>query len=153
MNLKQRENMLTNIARLTVRLASDEAALASFPLPGESPMADAVREKLWNRIHWLRGAITRRQLHERDLMRKRIRGWQAKWVSDKTVIAAVVRARGRYGAPNWSTLWDVQRELAPVPGKVVLAKLRSMERRGLFVNSCTCGCRGDFELRPELLSL
>lgn len=32
-----------------------------------------------------------------------------------------------------------------VPGKLVLAKMRQMMRRG-FVSGCDCGCRGDFEI-------
>lgn len=44
---------------------------------------------------------------------------------------------------SWAFTWDVYPALAEFPHKVVLAKLRSMIRRGVIVG-CGCGCRGDF---------
>lgn len=73
---------------------------------------------------------------------------QAKDLPDETMLAALAAVRGAHGVPQWSALWDVQGQLASVPPKVVLAKLRSMIKRKL-ISGCACGCRGDFELRGE----
>lgn len=41
---------------------------------------------------------------------------------------------------------DVRLAMPPnVPEKLVLAKMRTLIRRGL-VDGCDCGCRGDFEI-------
>jgi hypothetical protein len=53
-----------------------------------------------------------------------------------------------FGLPPsvWTTAsrWEIGTVLGEEwPEKVVLAKLRSMTRRGL-VDGCPCGCRGDF---------
>jgi hypothetical protein len=72
---------------------------------------------------------------------------QAKDIIDDVALAAIVACRGRNGVPSWATLWDIQAELPTFPPKVVLAKLRSMVRRGL-IDGCACGCRGDFEIAP-----
>lgn len=71
-------------------------------------------------------------------------------------LEAVRRATTRI----WATRWDVEAalgglplprdfrehpEVDGVPSKVVLAKFRRVNRRGL-VDGCDCGCRGDFEL-------
>lgn len=69
---------------------------------------------------------------------------QAKDLSDERLLAAVRAVRGIHGAPKWSALWDVQKQLSDVPPKVVLAKLRSAIKRKLL-DGCGCGCRGDFE--------
>jgi len=37
---------------------------------------------------------------------------------------------------------------AGAPPKLVLAKMRMLEKRGL-IEGCTCGCRGDFELTEK----
>lgn len=49
-----------------------------------------------------------------------------------------------------ANIWDVTKELG-LPDKVVLAKMRALERRGLIggPGCCTCGCRGDFELTKQ----
>lgn len=39
--------------------------------------------------------------------------------------------------------WSIEKRLPAYPGKVVLAKLRSMVKRGVL-DGCACGCRGDF---------
>ena len=41
--------------------------------------------------------------------------------------------------------WDIADHMADVPPKVVMAKLRSLIKRGLL-DGCACGCRGDFKL-------
>jgi hypothetical protein len=69
---------------------------------------------------------------------------QAKDISDDQCMAAVRKVRGANGVPEWSSLWDVQRELSAFPSKIVLAKLRAMVKKGKL-SGCTCGCRGDFE--------
>ena len=69
---------------------------------------------------------------------------QAKDISDGLTTEAILKVRKPWGV---SILWDIQAEL-PFPPKVVLAKLRSMERRGV-INGCTCGCRGDFTLTED----
>ncbi|WJR31884.1 hypothetical protein P3F83_15035 [Mycobacteroides immunogenum] len=52
-----------------------------------------------------------------------------------------------------SLAWPPDCEDVPgVPGKVVLAKFRRIERRGL-ARGCDCGCRGDFELTATGLAL
>lgn len=62
-----------------------------------------------------------------------------------------------------ATRWDVtavlaghpedvgggSRDYPDMPWKVVLAKARSLIRRGL-IDGCSCGCRGDFEVKPTL---
>jgi hypothetical protein len=50
-------------------------------------------------------------------------------------------------APAWCLIWDLEERLPQYPRKVIMAKCRSLIRRGLLTG-CTCGCRGDFEL-PE----
>lgn len=70
---------------------------------------------------------------------------QAKDITDETMLTALAATRGRNGVPQWSSLWDVQRHMSTIPGKVVLAKLRSMIRRKV-IEGCACGCRGDFQL-------
>lgn len=73
---------------------------------------------------------------------------QAKDISDAVAFEALKTVRGKNGAPDWSALSDVQEQLIQFPPKVVLAKLRSMIKRGIL-RGCACGCRGDFEL-PNL---
>lgn len=47
--------------------------------------------------------------------------------------------------PRWASRWDVEELLPDVPAKVLLAKARSLIRRGLMTG-CYCGCRGDWEV-------
>lgn len=47
---------------------------------------------------------------------------------------------------RWATVWDMEERLG-APTKIVLAKARSLIRRGLM-DGCACGCRGDFEVVP-----
>lgn len=65
-------------------------------------------------------------------------------ISDEVMMAAVRAVRGQHGAAGWSSLWDVQKQLADIHPKLVLSKLKSMIRRKLLTG-CACGCRGDFE--------
>jgi hypothetical protein len=69
---------------------------------------------------------------------------QAKDITDAEVLAAHAVVKSRWAA-NWSTTWDLQAALSPYPPKVVLAKLRSMNRRKVLLG-CGCGCRGDWHL-------
>lgn len=92
---------------------------------------------------------------------------QAKDIPDAVALAAVLKCmdhpltglqflpysieevmRGYWHGP--ANIWDVTKELG-FPWKVVLAKMRALERRGLIggPGCCTCGCRGDFELTKE----
>jgi hypothetical protein len=71
---------------------------------------------------------------------------QAKDLGDEEALRAVRAVRGRHVALV-SSLWDVQDELAVWPTKVVLAKLRSLVRRGVL-SGCVCGCRGNFAEKP-----
>lgn len=54
----------------------------------------------------------------------------------------------------WHTWYpDCENDVSPsmpkdTPGKLVLAKMRTLIRRGL-VNGCGCGCRGDFEITEK----
>lgn len=72
---------------------------------------------------------------------------QAKDISDWTILEAHAQTRGLHGVPKWSTTWDIQDRLKQYPPKVVLAKLRSMDKRRVLLG-CWCGCRGDWHL-PE----
>ena len=89
---------------------------------------------------------------------------QAKDIKDGDALAAVLKCmdhpltglaflpysikevmQGYWHGP--ANIWDVTEELG-FPEKVVLAKMKALERRGLIggPGCCTCGCRGDFEL-------
>lgn len=46
---------------------------------------------------------------------------------------------------HWANRFDIAKALGNPPEKVVLAKLRSLIKRGLLTG-CYCGCRGDIEL-------
>lgn len=81
---------------------------------------------------------------------------QAKDIPDDLFIQAVAECSVAQAA-EWSfdTAWcnrfDVEKWLSEhlgfeVPWKVVVAKARAMIRKGRM-DGCTCGCRGDFDLR------
>lgn len=98
---------------------------------------------------------------------------QAKDIPDKAMIEAVracVEARCNYpmdagwhgGRPGWGytegtarSHWanrsDIARLFPDMPEKVVLAKLRTLIKRGL-IDGCACGCRGDFTLPVSIRS-
>lgn len=86
----------------------------------------------------------------------------ARDIPDLAFMRAVVHARREHGDRLLpATRWDVEQVLAGrplpredfddipgVPSKVVLAKFRRVQGRGL-VSGCDCSCRGDFEITPE----
>lgn len=79
---------------------------------------------------------------------------QAKDIDDRRVLtiisdlmAAEYRERPRPDEYLWTMVWDIEKRLPDVPGKVLAAKLEALVRRGL-IDGCTCGCRGDFFLLP-----
>lgn len=92
----------------------------------------------------------------------RTKGQQAKHVSDARFLHIVDVMRwspyehsGRmcFGSnetprPRWVTIWEVQRAMPDVHPKVVAAKFAQLIRRKL-VSGCTCGCRGDIEMKCE----
>jgi DNA-binding HxlR family transcriptional regulator len=70
---------------------------------------------------------------------------QAKDLEVGTVLEALRKTRQPWGL---SMLRDIQNALSNVPEKVILAKLKSLKRRGI-INGCACGCRGDFSIKGE----
>ncbi len=92
---------------------------------------------------------------------------QAKDIPDPAVLDAIGRALTAKNAaeiaepPRWVTAlrlqpgtstsvtrWEIGALLPDWPEKVLLAKLRSMLRRGL-IDGCACGCSGFFEIKGE----
>lgn len=65
---------------------------------------------------------------------------QAKSITDEEVLRVVKR---RSGYDSFVSAFEIQAELSSFPDKVVLAKLRSMVKRGLL-SGCACGCSGNF---------
>jgi hypothetical protein len=63
---------------------------------------------------------------------------QAKTLTDADVLKAIAKVGG--------SLFAIQDEFAPIPHKVVLAKLRSMVNRSV-ISGCYCGCAGHFRER------
>ena len=63
-------------------------------------------------------------------------------VGDRELLAAVERHGA--SASRWAHRQDVTEDLG-YPWKVVLAKFRRLQRRGLL-DGCGCGCRGDWHL-------
>ena len=88
----------------------------------------------------------------------------ARDIDDLTFLRAVATCQpSTPHGPGWAMRSDVERQLgglpfgpdAPwvdevpgVPWKVVLAKFRRVNGRGL-VNGCDCGCRGDWYLTDK----
>lgn len=68
---------------------------------------------------------------------------QAKHVLDEEILK-VMRGRSRWSRS--SSRWHFEEAIPDVPRKVLLAKLASMIRRGI-IDGCTCGCRGDFQIK------
>lgn len=67
-------------------------------------------------------------------------------LSDERIIGVLMQQEGRWhtslGPNEWKPhIYDPA--FPDAPRKVLLAKLRSMIKRGL-INGCACGCRGDF---------
>jgi len=85
----------------------------------------------------------------------------ARNIPDELFLVAVAAAGG-VGDFKWAMRWDVERVLGGlpldvpipddgvpgVPSKVVLAKFRRVQGRGL-VDGCDCGCRGDWHLTEK----
>lgn len=78
----------------------------------------------------------------------------AKEIPDDLFIRAVAecsKASAWGNSTSWATRYDVEVWLSehlggPVPWKVVVAKARAVIKKGRM-EGCTCGCRGDFDLR------
>lgn len=85
---------------------------------------------------------------------------QAKDIPDKLVLEILSKHQGEWaflrdnGELHWnSTGYDNPIKIMEnAPKKVVLAKFRSLIKRGL-VGGCDCGCRGDFEITDKGLTL
>lgn len=77
---------------------------------------------------------------------------QAKDIPDLLALCAVDACQywcHEWSKPTliWAARWDVAAMIG-FPEKVVLAKLRSLMKRGL-VSGCPCGCRGDLDMLPK----
>ena len=76
-------------------------------------------------------------------------------LSDERILEVLNRKRGRrhthlgdFGPGSMSYVHDPG--VPDVPFKVLLAKLRSMQRRGL-ISGCGCGCRGNWFVGDEVM--
>jgi hypothetical protein len=80
--------------------------------------------------------------------------YQAKDVDEAAVIAAIQRLRTTpypYSGvvpqdKRWVHFDELHDAFPDVPKKVFRAKLAAMIRKDIL-DGCTCGCRGDFEIR------
>jgi len=72
---------------------------------------------------------------------------QAKDISDEEITRVITAIRTERNM--WTSRWDLEERLPQYPPKVILAKCRSMLRRGL-ITGCPCGCRGNFEIVSEM---
>lgn len=73
---------------------------------------------------------------------------QAKDIPEQPVLDFIKSLNGRWA--TWFPGFDnsVQNAMpAGTPEKVVLAKMRSLIKRGK-IYGCPCGCRGDYRLEP-----
>lgn len=70
---------------------------------------------------------------------------QAKHITDEQILYVIDLCEVNEG--RWTLIWDLEYYYPMIPRKVLLAKCKSMIRRGLL-DGCPCGCRGDFE-RPD----
>lgn len=73
----------------------------------------------------------------------RVLTMQAKDIDESTLLARIP-----IGSTSISR-YDLAAALPDVPEKVLLAKLRSMVKRGC-IRGCACGCRGDFTRAPDV---
>ena len=74
---------------------------------------------------------------------------KCKDIPDRPILEFLASQQGKWC--NWySRDVDSVRQVMPadIPGKLVLAKMRMMIRRGV-VKGCDCGCRGDFEITEK----
>jgi hypothetical protein len=76
--------------------------------------------------------------------------WQAKHLPVPFMLKVVGDLRHETG--RWALLREVEErvhaEWPDCPEKVILAKLRSLERQNL-ITGCTCGCYGGFDVVVE----
>ena len=80
---------------------------------------------------------------------------QAKDIPDETILGLVMAANegslasripgDERNYPRWCLTYDLEERLPSFPPKVILAKCRSLIKRGKM-HGCPCGCRGDFYL-------
>jgi len=71
---------------------------------------------------------------------------QAKDVPDQAFLDAVaeISRDGKYGTETrWVMRYEIEERFCEVPPKVLLAKARSLIKRGKM-DGCACGCRGDY---------
>lgn len=83
---------------------------------------------------------------------------QCKDIPDGPILEFLANQPMRYGSRVWANWFgdehenSVTRAMPPsTPGKLVLAKMRQMIRRGV-VDGCPCGCRGDFVITEKGLA-
>lgn len=62
-------------------------------------------------------------------------------ISDEEMLSIMQKVALPHGA---TMLLDAQKAMPQYPPKIVLAKFRSMIKRGI-IEGCPCGCRGDFK--------
>jgi hypothetical protein len=76
---------------------------------------------------------------------------QCKDIPDRPIIEFVASFNGNWCNWYFGDERDVRRAMPDwqnIPDKLVLAKMRTLIRRGL-VDGCPCGCRGDFEITDK----
>ena len=74
---------------------------------------------------------------------------QCKDIPDRPILQFLASLNGEWA--NWCSGSDRDVGLAlpaDTPGKLKLAKMRQMIRRGV-VDGCPCGCRGDFVITEK----
>ena len=59
---------------------------------------------------------------------------------DTDKLLEVIDVLGTSNKSKWAFLWDIEPAFPDFPPKVVLAKLKSLHRRGL-IEGCCCGYR------------
>lgn len=80
-----------------------------------------------------------------------IKQLQCKDIPDRPILEFLARLDGEWA--NWFALEGDLRSVHlampdGIPGKLVLAKMRTLMHRGL-VDGCGCGCRGDFVITEK----
>ena len=63
-------------------------------------------------------------------------------IPDSDFLASIQRHSSNIGA----SIGRIEADFPASPPKVVLAKARSLLKRGL-ISGCGCGCRGDFRIK------
>lgn len=72
---------------------------------------------------------------------------QCKNIPEQPILDYLASLNGRWA--TWCPGWDnsVMQVMPPgTPPKLARAKMNQLIKRGL-VDGCTCGCRGDYELK------